>query len=131
MGICGAGRHCDRTLVGRWHRHREGQLQWLRQQDGQLIAPVDTFGPNQFGLYDMLGNVWQWVEDCWHESYVGAPKDGSAWESGDCSKRVLRGGSWSNVPIYIRSASRSRSEAAGGDVDYSNYAGFRVARSLP
>ena len=99
--------------------------------DGQLIAPVGTFGPNPFGLYDMLGNVWQWVEDCWHESYVGAPTDGSAWQSGDCGKRVLRGGSWSNVPIYIRSASRSRSVAAGGDVDYSNYAGFRVARSLP
>ncbi len=99
--------------------------------DGKLIAPVGTFGPNPFGLYDMLGNVWQWVDDCWHESYVGAPTDGSAWQSGDCSKRVVRGGSWSNVPIYIRSASRSKNEAAGGDIDYSNYAGFRVARSLP
>lgn len=99
--------------------------------DGQLIAPVGSFGPNPFGLYDMLGNVWQWVEDCWNESYIGAPHDGSAWQRGDCRKRVIRGGSWSNVPIYIRSATRSKNEEAGGDVDYSNYVGFRVARSLP
>jgi formylglycine-generating enzyme required for sulfatase activity len=99
--------------------------------DGTLIAPVGSFGPNPFGLYDMLGNVWQWVEDCWNESYVGAPTDGGAWRSGDCRKRVLRGGSWSNVPVYIRSAARSRADAGGKDFDYSSYAGIRVARTLP
>lgn len=99
--------------------------------DGTLIAPVGSFGPNRFGLYDMLGNVWQWVNDCWNESYVGAPADGSPWTSGDCSKRVLRGGSWSNVPVFVRSAARSRADAAGRGFDYSSYAGFRVARSLP
>ena len=99
--------------------------------DGQLIAPVGSFNANPFGLYDTLGNVWQWTDDCWNESYVGAPADGIPWKSGDCSKRVLRGGSWSNLPEFLRSAARSKADAAGRDFDYSNYAGFRVARSLP
>jgi formylglycine-generating enzyme required for sulfatase activity len=100
---------------------------WDRTQ----IAPVGSFGPNPFGLDDILGNVWQWVSDCWNESYVGAPGDGSAWTLGDCSKRVLRGGSWSNASAFVRSAARSRADAAGRDFDYSGYAGFRVARALP
>ena len=99
--------------------------------DGTLIAPVGSFPPNLFGLYDMLGNVWQWTEDCWNENYAGAPADGSVWKRGDCSKRVLRGGSWSNLPEFLRSAARNKADAAGGDFDYSNYAGFRVARTLP
>ena len=99
--------------------------------DGTLIAPVGSFGPNPFGLYDMLGNVWQWVEDCWNESYVGAPTDGGPWMRGDCTKHVLRGGSWSNVPIYIRSATRSGADAGNKDFDYSSYAGIRVVRTLP
>ncbi|HVJ31960.1 MAG TPA: formylglycine-generating enzyme family protein [Terriglobia bacterium] len=99
--------------------------------DGRLLAPVGSFGPNAFGLYDMLGNVWQWVEDCWHENYVGAPDDGSAWLQGDCRKHVLRGGSWSNVPIFVRAASRIGADTLGTDSDWSNYAGFRVARTLP
>jgi formylglycine-generating enzyme required for sulfatase activity len=99
--------------------------------DGKLIAPVGSFGPNPFGLYDVLGNVWQWVGDCWNESYVGAPSDGRAWLTGDCSKRVLRGGSWSSVPAFVRSAARIGANAAGHDFDYSTYAGFRVARTLP
>ena len=57
----------------------------------------------------MHGNVWEWVEDCWHEDYSGAPVDGSAWTSGgDCGKRVLRGGSWYDYPRYLRSANRGR-----------------------
>jgi formylglycine-generating enzyme required for sulfatase activity len=99
--------------------------------DAREIAPVGQFAANPFGLYDMLGNVWQWVEDCWSESYVGAPIDGSAAKNGDCKKRVLRGGSWSNLPVFLRSAARSRGAADGSDFDYSNYSGFRVARSLP
>lgn len=99
--------------------------------DGRLIAPAGSFGPNPFGLYDMLGNVWQWVNDCWNESYVGAPSDGSAWTTGDCSNHVMRGGSWSNVPVFVRSAARSKGDAAGQNFDYSSYAGFRVARTLP
>ena len=98
--------------------------------DGLLLAPVGSFGPNGFGLYDMLGNVWQWTDDCWNESYVDAPTDGRAWKKGDCRRRALRGGSWSNVPEFLRSATRIKADAAGRDFDYSNYAGFRVARSL-
>jgi formylglycine-generating enzyme required for sulfatase activity len=99
--------------------------------DAKEIADVGKFQPNPFGLYDMLGNVWQWVEDCWNESYVGAPTDGSAWMSGNCQKRVMRGGSWSNLPVFVRSAARSRGDIDGKDFDYSSYAGFRLARSLP
>jgi len=99
--------------------------------DDELLAPVGSFGPNPFGLYGMLGNVWQWVNDCWNESYVGAPSDGSSWMSGDCTMRVLRGGSWSNLPVFVRSAARAKAYVDGADSDYSNYSGFRVARTLP
>jgi formylglycine-generating enzyme required for sulfatase activity len=69
--------------------------------------------------------------DCWHPSYVGAPTDGRAWMTGDCRKHVLRGGSWNNTPIFIRSAARSGSAADGVEFDYSSIAGFRLARDLP
>ena len=101
------------------------------QWDGVRIAPVGSFGPNPFGLYDMLGNVWEWTADCWHDSYMGAPKDAAAWISPDCRKRALRGGSWSNVPAFVRSAARTGADANGQDFDYANYAGFRVARAVP
>ena len=87
---------------------------------------VGSYPPNDFGLHDVHGNVWEWVEDCWNGSYEGAPEDGSAWESGDCSRRVLRGGAWNDSPWYLRSASRSRG-ASGGRYDS---VGFRVARTL-
>lgn len=99
--------------------------------DAVLIAPAGSFGPNPFGLYDMLGNVWEWTSDCWNESYVGAPGDGGPWTKGDCSRRVLRGGSWSNLPEFVRAAARAKADSAGRDFDYAGYAGFRVARSLP
>ena len=60
----------------------------------QATVPVNSFSPNPFGLYNVHGNVWEWVEDCWSENYSGAPTDGSAWTTGDCRYRVLRGGSW-------------------------------------
>ncbi|HEY1719931.1 MAG TPA: formylglycine-generating enzyme family protein [Magnetospirillaceae bacterium] len=99
--------------------------------DNDLLAPAGSFGPNPFGLYDMLGNAWQWVEDCWNDSYVHAPGDGSAWQTGDCTKRVWRGGSWDNLPSFVRSAARNRGDAHNNDFDYASYAGFRVAKSLP
>jgi formylglycine-generating enzyme required for sulfatase activity len=99
--------------------------------DNTLIAPVGSFQANAFGLHDMLGNTWEWLADCWNENYSGAPADGSAWTSGDCSKRVMRGGSWSNLPAFIRSAARSRGDAGGADFDYSSYVGFRLAKSIP
>ena len=98
--------------------------------DNSLFAPAGSFGPNPFGLFDMLGNAWEWTQDCWNSNYTGAPQDGSAWIGGDCGKRVLRGGSWSNLPIFIRSAARSGGDAKGQDFDYASDAGFRVARSI-
>ena len=70
--------------------------------------PVGSFAANGFGLYDVHGNVWEWVADCWNDSYHGAPSDGGAWERGDCDRRVVRGGSWYNAPWSLRSANRSR-----------------------
>ena len=78
--------------------------------DDKHPAPVGSFAPNAFGLYDMHGNVWEWVADCWHDSYEGAPTDGSAWTSGcDFNLAVMRGGSWFNSPRGLRSARRVRS----------------------
>ncbi len=87
-------------------------------------VPVGSFSSNAFGLYDIHGNVWEWTQDCWNESYSGAPRDGSAWVRDDCSKRVLRGGSWFNEPWKLRSADRGWNST---DLR-SNVVGFRVAR---
>ena len=81
---------------------------------------------NQFGLHDMHGNVSEWVQDCSHSSYDGAPSDGSQWEEGGCSNRVLRGGAWDRSAPNLRSAKRM-SEAP---TEYGKDMGFRVARSL-
>ena len=94
--------------------------------DGRETAPVGSFSENGFGVYDVHGNVWEWVEDCVNRSYAGAPRDGSAWESGDCSGRVVRGGSWSNDPWNLRSAVRVRL-TTGIRV---NVLGFRIARTF-
>ena len=98
-----------------------------RCDDGwERTAPVGSFPANGSGLHDMAGNVWEWVEDCWHDDYDGAPRDGSAWtRDGDCSRRVLRGGSWSNDPWFLRSAYRGRHVAESRHTDN----GFRVART--
>jgi formylglycine-generating enzyme required for sulfatase activity len=90
-------------------------------------SPVGSFEANAFGLYDMHGNVWQWVEDCWNENYKGTPpSDGSAWTSGDCSRRVLRGGSWQNIARSVRAAHRRALVPANRYV----VLGLRVARTL-
>jgi formylglycine-generating enzyme required for sulfatase activity len=100
--------------------------------DYRYLADVDSFAPNPFGLFGMLGNAWQWTRDCWHDSYVDAPSDGSAWvAAGDCSKHVIRGGSWENLPVFVRSAARGGNKGDGRESDYSSLAGFRVARDLP
>ena len=95
--------------------------------DDEQTAPVGSFRANGYGLYDMHGNVWEWVEDCWNDNYRGAPTDGKVWKSGDCSFRVLRGGSWGNSPGYLRSASRGWD---GSGIRYIIFGGFRVARTL-
>ncbi len=88
-------------------------------------SPVGSFRSNSFGLHDMIGNAWEWVQDCWNDTLAGMPDSGAARLSGDCSRRVGRGGSWFDNPGVARSANRD------GDDPGSRYAsiGFRVARS--
>lgn len=89
-------------------------------------APIQSFAPNPFGLYDMDGNVSEWVRDCWHSNYIRAPDDGSAWVNPGCVDRVFRGGSWGSAPDQVRSAWR-RGVAAD---TRSGRVGFRVVREL-
>ena len=93
---------------------------------GERTAPVGSFQAIRFGLYDVHGNVREWVEDCWNPSHAGAPPNGSARTSGDCSRRVVRGGSWFDEPGFLRAANRERNTAKNRD----NIIGFRVARTL-
>jgi len=122
---CDYGNGADQTAYG----EVPGATKWtvLACRDGfAYTAPVGSFAPNEFGLYDTLGNVFEWVEDCWNDSYAGAPADGSAWVSGDCTIRVQRGGAWGYPPDYLRIAVRGRQPQ---NYRYVN-AGLRVARTL-
>ena len=92
----------------------------------EKTVPVGGFGSNRFGLHDVHGNAWEWVQDCWNDGYHGAPRDGSAWERGDCSKRVLRGGSWNYFARNLRSANRYWNSTG----NRFSSGGFRIARAL-
>ena len=98
--------------------------------DGTSTLPVGSYAANGFEVYDVHGNVWEWVADCWNDSYAGAPSDGSAWTSGNtsgnCSLRVLRGGHWYVSPEYLRSAFRFWDESG----NRGSTLGFRLARTL-
>ncbi|MBO0710932.1 MAG: formylglycine-generating enzyme family protein [Acetobacteraceae bacterium] len=94
-------------------------------REGLQPDRVGSLPPNPFGLNDIGGGIAEWVEDCWHKDYHGAPADGSAWLASDCRQRVLRGGSWSNDPSYVRSASRASYDAT---VRYPTH-GLRLALS--
>ncbi len=89
-------------------------------------SPVGAFRPNQWGLYDMLGNVYQWTEDCWHDNYTGAPSNGQAWISGDCSRRVARGGSWATIPRGLISSDRIGFDSSNRQ----SLSGFRLVRDI-
>jgi len=91
-----------------------------------FTSPVGSFPPNQYGLYDMLGDVMDWTEDCWNINYSGAPTDGTAWKSGDCGRHVVRGGSWDASLSVTRSASRRGVPTFYRTTTF----GFRVARTL-
>jgi formylglycine-generating enzyme required for sulfatase activity/uncharacterized caspase-like protein len=95
--------------------------------DRSAPAEVDAYPPNPFGIYGANGGVWEWVNDCWHKSYKGAPTVGSSWDKPDCRENVIRGGSWRNDATYIHSASRFKYDS---NVRYL-LNGFRVAKTLP
>jgi formylglycine-generating enzyme required for sulfatase activity len=114
----------DNSLKRRWPQRQE-----FNCDDGyEVTAPVGSFEPNAWGLYDMLGNAWEWSEDCFHEDFNGAPSDGSAWREangGDCAFRTPRGGAWISGPQWAKLASQSKDPAA-----YRSFLlGFRVAAS--
>jgi formylglycine-generating enzyme required for sulfatase activity len=94
----------------------------------EYTSPGGAFPANPFGLFDMAGNVWQFVEDCWRADYVGAPSDASARFDGKCDEHVVRGGSWFKPPTGERAAKRGEAKAV--DLDGSNEIGFRVVRDL-
>ncbi len=124
-----------------WGEREDGQCQYANGADSRTdrnwritcddgyarTAPVGSYAANRFGLYDVLGNVWEWVQDCWNEHYADASGDGRAWETGNCSRRVGRGGSWDNSPRHLRSASRYWTFTGHRN----NNNGFRIARSFP
>ena len=104
-----------------------GDYAWFSANSQNKTQRVAQRRPNAFGLFDMHGNVWKWVQDCWHGDYSGAPTDGSAWTTGcSSSSRVLRGGSWISSPAYLRSANRGRGAPDNRLYDY----GLRLARTL-
>ena len=101
---------------------------WYKANSGSKTQRVAQKRANAFGLFDMHGNVWEWVEDCYHDNYNGAPSDGSAWTTncGGTTRRVFRDGYWSSDPVHLRSARRSRITP-----DYRNSScGFRIARTF-
>jgi formylglycine-generating enzyme required for sulfatase activity len=98
-----------------------------RANNGNSTVAVGRYSPNAFGLHDMHGNVWEWVQDVWHSNYAGGPSDGSAWMfGGDASVRVVRGGSWNYPSRYLRSANRIRGLPNSRD----DFTGFRIARTF-
>jgi formylglycine-generating enzyme required for sulfatase activity len=120
--ICAFGNGADQTA-----KKQNGAGSAAACRDGfAYTAPVGSFRPNQFGLFDMHGNVWEWVEDCWNESYETAPGNSAAWTAGDCSSRVVRGGSWNSDVSKLRSAARGWNDPLGRNRSI----GFRVARDL-
>lgn len=94
--------------------------------DREKTVPAGSLPANPWGLHEVHGNVWEWVADCWHDDYQGAPGGGEVWAGGDCGRRVLRGGSWDVDPVWLRSASRNWFAPLNRD----SLVGFRLARTF-
>ena len=103
--------------------HTLGDVAWFYDNSDRKTHPVGQKQANAFGLYDMSGNVWEWVADCWNSNYAGVPSDGSAWMRGECGSRVLRGASWLDTPGNARAAYRGRYTSGFRDFN----SGFRLA----
>ena len=122
MGVRGPSGFLSKIGLGR----QQGELRELRQPMGWRAERASGFLPaNSWGLHDMLGNVDEWVQDCWNGDYIGAPSDGTAWIEGDCEQRVVRGGNWMmggapRIPVRNRWPASMLMEIVG----------FRVARTL-
>ena len=125
--------------AGTGPRFRDQEIDPLKQKKGDwfleshwcadsysFTSPVGKFSPNAYGLHDMIGNAWEWVEDCLNFTYLGAPNDGSPWQSGNCDLRVLRGGAWTSVPAEARAVQRLFRLKSLRRADV----GFRIARTL-
>jgi len=119
---CGHGNLADET--------EEGGSAWANRhacRDGHWFSsPVGTFRANDFGIFDVLGNVWEWVEDCWNTGYAGTPADDRAMTCGDCARRILRGGAWNTRPDSVRFAYRGFAQTGRRATNI----GFRVVRDL-
>ena len=118
---CRAG--ADPTFCG---GEEARSVAWTLADQQDQPSPVATKTPNPWGLHDLSGNVWEWTQDCWNTSYQGAPTDGSAWEDGDCTGRVARGGSWNEPPANARSTMRFGVDVGARVLDV----GFRVVRDV-
>ena len=120
----------QQTWAGTSDESQLGTYAVYTKNSGGKTAEVGSKQPNAFGLHDLSGNVYEWVEDCWHENYKEAPDDGTAWleaASGECGQRVVRGGSWFHNPDTLRSSTRGRTPP-----DYRfNFLGFRLAQDAP
>lgn len=123
--LCSHANVADRTVTTKYRKKEIAEC-----SDGFVnTAPGKTYRPNAWGLYDLHGNAWEWVADCWHEDYAGAPANGSAWTT-NCTgglRRVLRGGDWFSGPVTSRSAYRDWGAPLGRDIPDT---GFRLARTL-
>ncbi len=126
-GACQYANVADHALMRRMGQDFD-TARFFDCDDGfPFTAPVGSFQPNPFDLHDMLGNVWEWCADHWHDSYEGCPTDGSAWIfGGDKDRRVLRGGSWNSYPKYIRAGIRNNDYLDSRHINV----GFRIARTL-
>ena len=121
---CTYGNVLDLSLATAQNLDRRPQFAFRCSDRHVFTAPVGSFQPNAFGLYDMLGNVWQWMSDCVNPTLDGQPADGSPRLTGECESRSMRGGSWAHLPWYVRAGNRVRGTAT----DRYNFAGIRVVR---